>query len=139
MQSSLSKFLERDEIVQLGLGEHDLSGYTLHIGNVRAALEWALSDHGDVVIGIALAASAAPLFVGLSLLGECGHWCERALAVLDDPSRNIRREMVLQEALALALMYTGARMSRFALHSSELSRLRRLLGTSCVSCSFSPV
>jgi predicted ATPase len=70
-----AKFLERDEIVQLGLGEHDLSGYALHIGNVRAALEWALSDHGDVVIGIALAASAAPLFVGLS------HWANAGTGV----------------------------------------------------------
>ena len=123
-----AKFVERDEILQLGLGEHDLSGYTLHIGNVRAALEWALSDHGDVVIGIALAASAAPLFVGLSLVGECGHWCERALAVLDNPSRNTRREMVLQEALALALLYTGGQNEQIRAALERALSLAEALG-----------
>ena len=43
-----AKFLEHDEIIQSLFGEHDLSGYAPHIGNVRAALGWALSDRGDV-------------------------------------------------------------------------------------------
>ena len=101
-----SKFLERDEIIQSRFGEHDLSGYAPHIGNVRAAVEWALSDHGDVAVGVELAAWAAPLFVGLSLLEECRRWCERALANLDDVGRGTRQEMILQEALALSAMYT---------------------------------
>jgi hypothetical protein len=101
-----SGFLQDQEIIQSRFGEYNLSAFSPHIGNVRAALEWALSDHGDVTIGIALAASAASLFVGLSLLDECRRWCERALAVLDDTSRNTRREMVLQEALALSSLYT---------------------------------
>jgi tetratricopeptide (TPR) repeat protein len=86
--------------------EHDLSGYAPHIGNVRAALGWALSDHGDVAVGIELATWAAPLFVGLSLLEECRVWCERALAALDDASRGTRQEMILQEALAMSSMLT---------------------------------
>ena len=101
-----SKFLEHDEIIQSLFGEHDLSGYAPHIGNVRAALGWALSDHGDVAVGIELATWAAPLFIGLSLLEECRGWCERALAALDDASRGTRQEMILQEALALSSMYT---------------------------------
>src|ERR1700735_3213893 len=43
-----SGFLEHDEIIQSQFGEHDLSGYAPHIGSVRAALGWALSDHGAV-------------------------------------------------------------------------------------------
>jgi predicted ATPase/DNA-binding winged helix-turn-helix (wHTH) protein len=101
-----SKFLEHDEIIQLLFVEHDLSGYAPHIGNVRAALGWALSNHGDVAVGIELATWAAPLFIGLSLLGECRLWCERALAALDDASRGTRQEMILQEALALSSMLT---------------------------------
>src|SRR5271156_5964709 len=101
-----SKFLERDEIIQSLFGEHDLSGYAPHIGNVRAALGWALSDRGDVAIGIKLATWAAPLFIGLLLLEECRGWCERALAALDDASRGARQEMILQEALALSSMFT---------------------------------
>jgi predicted ATPase/DNA-binding winged helix-turn-helix (wHTH) protein len=101
-----SRFLEHDEIIQSLFDEHDLSGYAPHIGNVRAALGWALSDHGDVAVGIELAAWAAPLFVGLSLLEECRVWCERALAALDDASRGTRQEMILQEALAMSSMLT---------------------------------
>jgi predicted ATPase/DNA-binding winged helix-turn-helix (wHTH) protein len=102
-----SRFLHDEKNIQSRFGEYDLSAFSPHIGNVRAALEWALPDHGDVTIGIALAASAAPLFIGLSLLDECRRWCVRALAVLDDTDRNTRREMVLQEALALSSLYTG--------------------------------
>ena len=101
-----SEFLERDEIIQSLFGEHDLSGYALHIGNVRAALGWALSDHGDAAVGVELATWAAPLFFGLSLFEECRGWCERALAALDASSRGTRQEMILQEALALASMFT---------------------------------
>ena len=101
-----SRFLEHDEIIQSLFGEHDLSGYAPHIGNVRAALGWALSDHGDAAVGIELATWAAPLFIGLSLFEECRGWCERALAALDDASRGTRQEMILQEALALSSMFT---------------------------------
>jgi predicted ATPase/DNA-binding winged helix-turn-helix (wHTH) protein len=101
-----SNYLGHDEVIQSTFGEHDLSGYAPHIGNVRAALEWAFSDHGDIAVGAELATWAAPLFVGLSLLDECRNWCEQALAALDDAGRGTRREMILEEALALSSMFT---------------------------------
>jgi predicted ATPase len=101
-----SRFLQDQEIIQSRFGEYDLSAFSPHIGNVRAALEWTLSDHGDAIIGTALAAWAAPLFIGLSLLDECRRWCGRALAVLDDTGRDTRREMILQEAMALSSLLT---------------------------------
>jgi predicted ATPase len=101
-----AKSLEQDEIIQSLFVEHDLSGYAPHIGNVRAALGWALSGRGDIAVGIELAAWAAALFVKLSLFGECRGWCERALAALDDASRGTRQEMILQEALAMSSMFT---------------------------------
>jgi predicted ATPase/DNA-binding winged helix-turn-helix (wHTH) protein len=107
-----SEFLQHDKLVQSRLGECDLSGYAVHIGNVRAALQWAFSDDGDVTLAVELAAWAAPLFVGLSLLEECTRWCERALAGLDDAAKGTRQEMILQEALALSLMYTGGNSDR---------------------------
>lgn len=107
-----ARLLEHDEIIQSLFGEHDLSGYASHIGNVRAALGWALSDHGDVAFGIELAAWAAPLFIGLSLLEECRVWCERALAALDGASRGTRQEMILQEALAQSSMFTRGHTDR---------------------------
>jgi predicted ATPase/DNA-binding winged helix-turn-helix (wHTH) protein len=101
-----SYYLRHDEVVQSAFGGRDLSRYAPHIGNVRAALEWAFSDHGDITVGAELATSAAPLFVGLSLLDECRSWCGQALAALDDTGRGSREEMVLQEALALSSMFT---------------------------------
>jgi predicted ATPase/DNA-binding winged helix-turn-helix (wHTH) protein len=101
-----SEFLQHGQLAQLRFGEHDLSEYAAHIGNVRTALQWAFSQDGDVSVGVELAARASALFIRLSLLAECGHWCERALASLDDGTRGTRQEMMLQEALALSLMYT---------------------------------
>jgi predicted ATPase/DNA-binding winged helix-turn-helix (wHTH) protein len=103
--SFFSKFFQYNEIVQSRFGEQNLSEYTPHIGNVRSALEWAFSADGDVAVGVELATWAAPLFIGLSLLEECDRWCERALACLDDAERGTRKEMILQEALALSSMY----------------------------------
>jgi predicted ATPase/DNA-binding winged helix-turn-helix (wHTH) protein len=106
-----SELLQNNQLIQSRFGEHDLSRFVAHIGDVRAALQWAFSDDGDVTLGVELAAWAAPLFVGLSLLEECTRWCERALAVLDDVE-GTRQEMILQEALALSLMYTGGNSDR---------------------------
>jgi predicted ATPase/DNA-binding winged helix-turn-helix (wHTH) protein len=107
-----SEFLQHNEIVQSRFGEHDLSGYTLHIGNVRAALQWAFSDVGDVSLGVGLVTRAAPLFIGLSLLAECDRWCQRALDGLDDADRGTQQEMRLQEALALSSMYITGNSDR---------------------------
>jgi predicted ATPase/DNA-binding winged helix-turn-helix (wHTH) protein len=101
------EFLQHGELAKLRYGEHDLSEYAAHIGNVRTALQWAFSNDGDVTLGVELAAWAAALFIRLSLLAECGHWCERALASLGDDTRGTRQEMMLQEALGLSLMYTA--------------------------------
>jgi predicted ATPase len=100
-----ARFLEYDESVQSTFHEY-LLGYSHHIGNVRAALGWAFAESGDVVVGVELASWAAALFIGLSLFEECRHWCERALATLDEASRGSRREMNLQEGLALSSTFT---------------------------------
>ena len=76
------------------------------LGNVRTALEWCFAEHGDGVLGVALAAASAPLFLEMSLLTECHRWTERAVAVLDDANRGTRREMDLHAALGLSLMFT---------------------------------
>ncbi len=140
-----SEFLQDQAIIQSRYGEYDLSEFSPHIGNVRAALEWALSDHGDAAIAVALAAAAAPLFIGLSLLDECRRWCERALAVLDDARRDTRQEMVLQEALALSTLCTQGRdeqirpaieraLALAAALGDQMHQLQLLVGLS-LSCS----
>ncbi|WP_234682053.1 ATP-binding protein [Bradyrhizobium monzae] len=85
--------------------------------NVRAALDWCFGPTGDVSIGIALAAAAAPIFLAMSLLTECRRWSERALAAIDSASRGSAEEMHLQAALGLTLMFTrgGSEAARNAL------------------------
>ncbi|WP_407158312.1 ATP-binding protein [Bradyrhizobium sp. STM 3557] len=84
----------------------DLSGYDGHIGNIRAALGWALSDRGDPSLGAQLAAMAAPLLIRLSFFDECRRTCQRALALLPSHERGQRLEMLLQGALSYTSMFT---------------------------------
>jgi len=77
-----------------------------HLANVRAALDWSFSEHGDGRIGVALAATAAQFFLELSLLTECYRWTQRALASPDEGSRGSRQEMELQAALGVSVMFT---------------------------------
>jgi len=107
-----SAFLRSDDAIHSRIGQHDLSRYIPQIGNVRAALEWALSDRDDPAFGVALVAQSAPLLLGLSLLEECRRYCESALTALDDAGNCKRTEMILQESLALASMYTRGHDSR---------------------------
>jgi predicted ATPase/DNA-binding winged helix-turn-helix (wHTH) protein len=76
------------------------------LGNVRAALAWCFSSHGQTGIGTGLAALAAPMFLELSLLGECLEWSERALQALTEAERGTPIEMDLQETLAISSMFT---------------------------------
>ncbi|MCK1740972.1 winged helix-turn-helix domain-containing protein [Bradyrhizobium sp. 139] len=87
---------------------------------VRAALDWCFGTGGDVGIGIALAAAAAPIFLAMSLLIECRRWSERALLAIDPSSRGSAEEMHIQAALGLSLMFTrgGSEAARAALSRS---------------------
>ena len=80
--------------------------YGRHIDDVRASLAWAFSQNGDKQIGVALTIAAVPLWVQLSLLGECRERVEHALQSLDhgDPMMP-RRRMPLSAALGWSLMY----------------------------------
>jgi tetratricopeptide (TPR) repeat protein len=71
-------------------------------GNVRAALTWCFSEHGDRAIGVALAAASMPLLFELSQLTECQLWAARAIESLDFVNRNIRHDLNLHAALGLA-------------------------------------
>jgi predicted ATPase/DNA-binding winged helix-turn-helix (wHTH) protein len=77
-----------------------------HLGNVRAALDWAFSGAGDLQLGTALAAAAAPFYLELSLLTECRHWCRQAIISLDAGVQGGIVEIDLQAALGLTVMFT---------------------------------
>jgi predicted ATPase len=75
--------------------------------NLRAALDWAFSPGGDPSIGVALTATAVPLWMHFLLLDECRRRTELALAHLGSgSSRETRVEMKLSAALAMSLMQT---------------------------------
>ena len=81
-----------------------------HLGNVRAGLEWAFSADGDSQVGAALTAAAVPLWVNLSLFGECRERTELALARLDDDAAGPSRlRMQLSAALGWSLTYSQGR------------------------------
>jgi predicted ATPase/DNA-binding winged helix-turn-helix (wHTH) protein len=82
-----------------------ISFFVEYLGNVRAALEWSFSEHGDSDIGVRLTAASAPLCYRLTLLSECIAWTERAMRGLDSVKRGTRFELELQACLGLALMY----------------------------------
>jgi predicted ATPase len=82
-----------------------LAGYGRHIGEVRAALDWAFSPIGAAEVGVALTVAAVPLWVQLSLMEECRSRVERALSGLAE-SRDARLNMQLHTALGAALFLT---------------------------------
>ena len=83
-----------------------LAIYAPRLDNVRAALDWAFSPSGDASLGVALTIRAVPLWVQLSLLGECRERVERALASLDEAdSASERPRMQLSAALGWSLLY----------------------------------
>ena len=83
-----------------------LGVYGRHIDNVRASLNWAFAPDGDPQIGVALTATAVPLWVQLSLLGECRERAGLALARLGNGAdATARLRMQLSAALGWSLMY----------------------------------
>jgi predicted ATPase len=84
-----------------------LDDYARQIDNLRAALDWAFSPHGEASIGVALTAAAVPLWMHLSLLDECRTRVIRALAAIEAGTNpDARREMKLHAALGGLLLYT---------------------------------
>ncbi|MFO1068397.1 MAG: winged helix-turn-helix domain-containing protein [Geminicoccaceae bacterium] len=86
-----------------------LADYARQIDNVRAALDWAAGPGGDCRIGVALTVAAVPLWLQLSLINECRHRVEQALAMLGPGAQgDDRLAMRLQSALGWSLMYTAS-------------------------------
>ena len=88
------------------------SNFGIHLGNVRAALSWSFRAGENVEVAIPLAAASGRLFMELSLLTECRHWAERAIALLDETTRGTRLEMELQAAFGFAGMHLEGNSKR---------------------------
>ncbi len=82
-----------------------LSRYGIHINNVRFALDWAYSDHGDAEVGLGLTVAAIPIWYQLSLVDECLTSVQRALRGISPGERrdqNARQITQLYRALGLS-------------------------------------
>jgi predicted ATPase/DNA-binding winged helix-turn-helix (wHTH) protein len=89
--------------------------YVREIDNVRTALDWAFSPGGDVAVGVVLTAAYVPVWLYLSLVGECRERAERALNSLgpgSDLSSHLRIQ--LYTTLGVALVYTIGIVERTA-------------------------
>jgi predicted ATPase/DNA-binding winged helix-turn-helix (wHTH) protein len=84
-----------------------LAHYGRQIDDLRAALDWAFSPHGDAPIGVALTVASERLWFSLSLMDECRTRIERALARLPpNRSGSEQQKMRLFAILAVALFNT---------------------------------
>ncbi|MGY2374447.1 ATP-binding protein [Pseudomonas sp. SDO524_S393] len=83
-----------------------LALYGPEINNIRSALEWAYSPKGDLTLGIELTLGGVPLWLRLSLVRECRTWVDKGLASDATTPLPLRQRMLLQTALASALMLT---------------------------------
>jgi predicted ATPase/DNA-binding winged helix-turn-helix (wHTH) protein len=80
--------------------------FVLNLSNVRAAMDWSFSDHGDTGLGAKLAGASACLFFQAGLLPECAAWTERAIEILDTSSKGTRLELELLACFATSFMIT---------------------------------
>jgi predicted ATPase/DNA-binding winged helix-turn-helix (wHTH) protein len=107
------------------VSKEELARHGREIDNVRAALDWSLSATGDKTIGVDLTVAYAPVWMSLSLMGECCERCERALASLAaDPAANSWPRMWLRIALGSALVTTmgsSARAQTVLLEALEIA------------------
>jgi hypothetical protein len=63
-------------------------------------LEWCFSPRGDPLIGCNLVVVVVPLLLRLSFIGGMPGLSERAIALLPDPDKETKRELVLLESQA---------------------------------------
>jgi len=86
---------------------HDLIRHGRELDNVRAALDWSFSPDGDVAVGVALVAAFAPVWIHLSLVGECRRRAEQVLGMIGSDLQLTRAlEYRLITALGVALTLT---------------------------------
>jgi predicted ATPase/DNA-binding winged helix-turn-helix (wHTH) protein len=105
-----------------------LADYSCEIHNLRAALDWAFSPGGEVSIGAALAGSAVPLWMHLSLLDECASWMMTTLDAFPPERLGTRLEMVVQLAFGYSTMVTRGLSDKARAALERANQLGKALG-----------
>jgi predicted ATPase/DNA-binding winged helix-turn-helix (wHTH) protein len=86
-----------------------IAKYGSELDDIRAALNWAFDAEGDLETGLALAIAAIPLWLLMSVLGECRDFARKALSRIEASSRDRPgQEVGLLSALAMSSMWVEA-------------------------------
>jgi DNA-binding winged helix-turn-helix (wHTH) protein len=96
----------------------DLIRHGRELDNVRAALEWSFCPDGDVAVGVALVAAFAPVWIHLSLVGECRRRTEQVLGMVGSDlqlTRALEYRLVMALGVALTLTLGPIRQTREAI------------------------
>ncbi len=113
-------------VMEIAAGDH--AGYeNATLDDLRAALDWAFSECGDVAIGRRLLISGSPFWYSYGLMEECR---SRVQGVLDDPTQRFseRLEMELQSALGHALVHSRGPSNQTEQAFSRALELAETLG-----------
>jgi non-specific serine/threonine protein kinase len=97
------------------LPAEELARYGREVDNVRAALDWSFSPHGDVTIGIDLTAAYSPFWMHFSRVDECRERCEQALNLLNSTAHLDARLVLLLLNLGVSLVHTSGHSTRVQL------------------------
>jgi predicted ATPase/DNA-binding winged helix-turn-helix (wHTH) protein len=106
MASRHAKLVLRLLEVGVGQGESGAAHARELLDDVGAAMEWSLSQSGDLTAGAALAAASAPFWLRAGLLVECRFWMTRVLAAIGEPALDAHRRLAIQAAIASAETFT---------------------------------
>jgi predicted ATPase/DNA-binding winged helix-turn-helix (wHTH) protein len=77
-----------------------------NLNDLRAALNWAFSEAGDTSLGVRLTAYSASFWLGLGLLPECRDRMARAVQRIEASDATSEEQVLVQMALAAAVMFT---------------------------------
>jgi predicted ATPase/DNA-binding winged helix-turn-helix (wHTH) protein len=78
-----------------------------HLGDIRAALNWAFGPGGDLSLGVDLTSYSSSIWLSKALFAECHKWTTRAASVA--PSKDgqaTEQQLLIYSALASAEIFT---------------------------------
>jgi predicted ATPase/DNA-binding winged helix-turn-helix (wHTH) protein len=115
--------------LQSDSGKQWLQRHAGRIDDIRAALDWSLSQGGDLLIGLCLTAKSIRLWLHLSLTLEYVDRIERALQRLPElPQPDPVVEMRLQIAFGYAIWYSANRRDRLEFTFTRALELAEQVG-----------
>ncbi len=101
----------------------------IELDHVRAALEWAFSPPGDVVLGVELTSGYVPVWLYLYLMEECADWMDRTLERLTpDLKLDARFTMQVYMTFGAAMLYTMGSIKKVATVIGQAIELADRLG-----------